>query len=53
MNYEQAYWWLMAKSNELHWRHAGAGRGQDGIQGFLDKTYRPVDASFKESGEPG
>jgi trans-feruloyl-CoA hydratase/vanillin synthase len=48
MNYEQAFWWLMAKSNELQWRHAGARRGPDGIQPFLEKQYRPGASSFTD-----
>jgi trans-feruloyl-CoA hydratase/vanillin synthase len=56
MSYEQAYWWLMAKSNELRWRHAREGRGGEGIDKFLDKQYRPGFDSFTKGGakpEPG
>lgn len=51
MSYEQAYWWLMAKSNELKWRHGQAGRGGDGIKKFLDKEYKPGEGSFTREPE--
>ena len=49
MDQEQAYYWLMAKSNELKWRHANEGRGGDGVQRFLEKQYRPGLQSFTET----
>lgn len=51
MSYEQAYWWLMAKSNELKWRHEQAGRGGDGIKKFLAKEYKPGEGSFTHEPE--
>jgi feruloyl-CoA hydratase/lyase len=49
MSQEQAYYWLMAKSNELKWRHEHEGRGGDGVQRFLEKRYRPGLQSFTET----
>jgi len=51
MSYEQAYWWLMAKSNELKWRHANAGGGGDGITKFVSKEYKPGEVSFTDTPE--
>jgi trans-feruloyl-CoA hydratase/vanillin synthase len=51
MSQEQAYYWLMAKSNELKWRHEHEGRGGDGVQRFLEKRYRPGLQSFTETEE--
>jgi trans-feruloyl-CoA hydratase/vanillin synthase len=53
MSYEQAYWWLMAKSNELRWRHdQGADEHFAGIDRFLDKGYRPGYSSHTEHEDP-
>lgn len=49
MSYEQAYWWLMAKSNELKWRHDQLGVGGEGINNFLDKRYKPGLGPFTAS----
>ena len=49
MSQEQAYYWLMAKSNELKWRHEHEGRGGDGVKRFLEKRYRPGLQSFTET----
>ena len=49
MSQEQAYYWLMAKSNELKWRHEHEGRGGDGVRRFLEKRYRPGLQSFTET----
>ncbi len=49
MSYEQAFWWLMAKSNELQWRHQREGRGGEGIERFLAKEYKPGVSSFTEA----
>jgi trans-feruloyl-CoA hydratase/vanillin synthase len=49
MDQEQAYYWLMAKSNELKWRHEHEGRGGDGVRRFLEKRYRPGLQSFTET----
>jgi trans-feruloyl-CoA hydratase/vanillin synthase len=49
MSQEQAYYWLMAKSNELKWRHEHEGRGGDGVRRFLEKQYRPGLQSFTET----
>jgi trans-feruloyl-CoA hydratase/vanillin synthase len=49
MDQEQAYYWLMTKSNELKWRHEQEGRGGDGVQRFLEKRYRPGLQSFTET----
>ena len=51
MSQEQAYYWLMAKSNELKWRHEHEGRGGDGVKRFLEKRYRPGLQSFTETEE--
>jgi trans-feruloyl-CoA hydratase/vanillin synthase len=48
MSYEQAYWWLMSKSNELKWQHGKKGQGGDGIDRFLSKEYRPGLGSFTD-----
>jgi trans-feruloyl-CoA hydratase/vanillin synthase len=48
MSYEQAYWYLMAKSNELQWRHLKLGHGGEGIEKFVAKEYRPGFGSFTE-----
>jgi trans-feruloyl-CoA hydratase/vanillin synthase len=51
MSYEQAYWWLLAKSNELRWRHDRQGFGGEGIDKFLTKEYRPGFGSFTQTGK--
>jgi trans-feruloyl-CoA hydratase/vanillin synthase len=51
MNYEQAYWWLAAKSSELKLQHDAEGSGSDGIDRFLAKEYRPGLGSYKKAGE--
>lgn len=48
MSYEQAYWYLIAKSNELQWRHQKLGHGGEGIEKFLAKEYRPAFSSFTD-----
>ena len=49
MSYDQAYWFLMSKSNELRWRHQESGRGGEGIEKFLAKEYRPGMGSFTKT----
>jgi len=49
MTYEQAYWWLTSKSNELKMQHTLAKEGGDGIDRFLAKEYRPGRGSYTES----
>jgi len=51
MTYEQAYWWLMAKSNELRWRHDQEGTDYQGIDKFLSKQYRPAVGSYTQAKE--
>ena len=53
MSYDQAYWFLMSKSNELRWRHQESGRGSEGIEKFLAKEYRPGMGSFTKTGRLG
>ncbi len=48
MSYEQAYWFLMSKSNELQWRHKKLGGRGEGIEKFLAKEYRPGLSSFTD-----
>lgn len=48
MTYDQAYWFLMSKSNELQWRHQRAGQGGEGIEKFLSKEYRPGLGSYTD-----
>lgn len=40
MSHETAYWWLMAKSNELRWRQMREGR-DNGLAAFAAGSYRP------------
>jgi trans-feruloyl-CoA hydratase/vanillin synthase len=53
MDHEQAYFWLLAKNNELKWMHEREGRGNDGIERFLAKQYRPGLGSFTETEQAG
>ena len=51
MTYEQAYWWLTSKVNELKLQHAVAEEGAEGIDRFLAKEYRPGLGSFTDTKE--
>lgn len=51
MSYEQAFWWLQSKSNELKWRHDRAGTGGQGVKDFVAKKYKPGEASFTKLAE--
>ena len=49
MTYEEAFWFLTAKTNDLNWRHHQKGdTAQLGIEQFLAKKYRPGVESFTE-----
>ena len=51
MSQEEAFYWLLAKENEIKWRHSLAGRGSEGIDKFLAKEYRPGLGAFKPDAE--
>jgi trans-feruloyl-CoA hydratase/vanillin synthase len=53
MTYEQAYWWLASKSNELRLGQADRQSGGDGIDKFLAKDYRPGLGSHTDVKKPG
>jgi trans-feruloyl-CoA hydratase/vanillin synthase len=46
MSYEQAYWFLQAKSGELRGRQKQKGTADQGIEKFLAKEYRPGRGSY-------
>jgi trans-feruloyl-CoA hydratase/vanillin synthase len=41
MSYDSAYHWLLAKSNELKFRHNIEGSNEDGLDKFLRKEFKP------------
>lgn len=41
MSWEAAFHWLLAKSNELKFRHALEGSGEEGLDKFLRKEFKP------------
>ena len=49
MSYDEAYWFLAAKHNDLNWRHHQLGEEGKGIDLFLDKRYRPGIGSYTEA----
>jgi trans-feruloyl-CoA hydratase/vanillin synthase len=51
MSQEEAFYWLLAKENEIKWRHSMTGRGGEGIDKFLAKEYRPGLGAFKPDAE--
>jgi feruloyl-CoA hydratase/lyase len=53
MSYDQAYWWLMAKSNELRFHKKAEGTADEGIENFLQKKYRPGSDSYTSIPESG
>jgi trans-feruloyl-CoA hydratase/vanillin synthase len=52
MSHETAFWWLMAKSNELRWRQERAGK-QNGLNAFLSGDYKPGETSYTSVTEVG
>lgn len=49
MSYDQAYWFLAAKHNDLNWRHHQLGEEGKGIDLFLAKQYRPGISSYTKA----
>lgn len=49
MSYDEAYWFLAAKHNDLNWRHHQLGEEGKGIDLFLGKHYRPGIGSYTEA----
>jgi len=41
MPWDTAFHWLLAKSNELKYRHSIAGIGEAGLEAFLSKEFKP------------
>jgi trans-feruloyl-CoA hydratase/vanillin synthase len=41
MSWDQAFHWLLAKSNELKFRHSIEGSGEEGLDKFLRKEFKP------------
>jgi len=41
MPFDVAFNWLLAKSNELKWRHSLEGEGEEGLDKFLRKEFKP------------
>lgn len=41
MSWDQAFHWLLAKSNELKFRHSIEGTGEEGLDKFLRKEFKP------------
>ena len=41
MPFDVAFNWLLAKSNELKWRHSLEGDGEEGLDKFLRKEFKP------------
>lgn len=41
MPFDVAFNWLLAKSNELKWRHSIEGEGEEGLDKFLRKEFKP------------
>jgi trans-feruloyl-CoA hydratase/vanillin synthase len=50
MSYEQAFYWLMSKGDQLRGIHALKGQGSEGLDKFLAKEYRPGFGSYTEAG---
>ena len=49
MSYDEAYWFLAAKHNDLNWRHHQLGEEGKGVELFLAKQYRPGISSYTEA----
>jgi trans-feruloyl-CoA hydratase/vanillin synthase len=41
MSWDASYHWLLAKSNELKYRHDLEGSGEEGLDKFLNKEFKP------------
>ena len=50
MSWDQAFHWLLAKSNELKFRHAISGNTDEGLDKFLRKEFKPGLGSHTNSG---
>lgn len=51
MSWEAAFHWLLAKSNEVKYRHSLEGSGEEGLDRFLRKEYKPGLGSHTTSGD--
>jgi feruloyl-CoA hydratase/lyase len=53
MPFDVAFNWLLAKSNELKWRHSLEGEGEEGLDKFLRKEFKPGEGSHTLAGKEG
>ena len=53
MPFDVAFNWLLSKSNELKWRHSIEGEGEEGLDKFLRKEFKPGLGSHTVAGEEG
>jgi trans-feruloyl-CoA hydratase/vanillin synthase len=51
MPFDVAFNWLLAKSNELKWRHSIEGEGEAGLDKFLRKEFKPGLGSHTTAGD--
>jgi trans-feruloyl-CoA hydratase/vanillin synthase len=51
MSWDAAFHWLLAKSNELKYRHSLAGAGEEGLDKFLRKEFKPGMGSHTNAGK--
>lgn len=51
MSWDAAFHWLLAKSNEVKYRHSLEGSGEEGLDRFLNKEYKPGLGSHTASGD--
>jgi feruloyl-CoA hydratase/lyase len=50
MSWDSAFHWLLAKSNELKYRHSLEGSGEEGLDKFLRKEFKPGLGSHTNAG---